>query len=69
MRSGRRGEPAVGGYTARMTDDKLDRDTPASPRPDAATRHGDALLDGSRHGTPPQESVLADEEKSEDEKA
>lgn len=53
-----------------MSDDKLDRDTPASPHPDAATRHGDALLDGSgsRHGTPPEESVLADE-NAEDEKA
>jgi hypothetical protein len=54
-----------------MSEDRLDPDTPASPHPDAATRHGDALLDGSgsRHGTPPQESALPDGKDSEDEES
>ena len=47
-----------------MSEDRLDPETPASAHPDAAQRHGDALLEGSgsRHGTPPKESRLDEEE-------
>ena len=52
-----------------MSEDRLDQDTPASPHADPQKRHGDALLDGSgsRHGTPPDESRLPEQETSEDE--
>ncbi len=52
-----------------MSEDELDPNTPASPHPDAAKRHGDALMDGSgsRHGRPPEESALSDEPSPADE--
>ncbi len=54
-----------------MDEDRLDPNTPASPHPDAAKRHGDALLEGSgsRHGRPPQESRMADEAGDDDEES
>ncbi len=54
-----------------MNEDRLDPETPASAHPDAAQRHGDALLDGSgsRHGTPPEESRMSDDESSKDEES
>ncbi|MDP9378420.1 MAG: hypothetical protein M3P40_12785 [Actinomycetota bacterium] len=49
-----------------MSDAKADKNTPASPDPAPSKAHGDALLDGSgsRHGTPPQESRLSDDDAS-----
>ena len=54
-----------------MSEDELDQNTPASPHPDAAKRHGDALLDGSgsRHGRPPEESKLPDADATDEEKS
>jgi hypothetical protein len=52
-----------------MSDPKVSSDTPASPHADPSKRHGDALLDGSgsRHGTPPEESALPEDERGADE--
>ena len=54
-----------------MSDETLDPNTPASPHPDAAKRHGDALIDGSgsRHGRPPEESALSDESAPENDES
>ena len=49
-----------------MSDQQVDRETPASPDPAPSKPHGDAFLDqsGSRHGIPPQQG--RDEEPQED---
>ena len=54
-----------------MSEDRLDPDTPASAHPDAAQRHGDALLEGSgsRHGRAPEDSRMEDESGDDDEKS